>query len=139
MTLIWPVLQESNAVEPVVDVCLSKLIDHAQDYQGKGVRVAGYLELRADGDALFLNAEDMKHGRSDRGVFIELDHKLWKQRKTFTGQTVLLEGVFDSKRFGNTGYYAGTLSHVNKIIILSFPEFSQIMEKCGPLTGPASK
>lgn len=122
-----------------MEVCLSKLIDHPKDYHGKSIRLTGYLELRPDGDALFLSEEDMKQNRPDRAVEIELDHKLWKQRKKFGGNTVVLEGVFDGRRFGSTGYYAGTLTHVNKISLLAPNEFSQIREKCGPLTGPASK
>lgn len=123
-----------------MDVCLSRLVaGHANDYQDQTVRVAGYLELQPNSDALFLSAHDEKEGRVERALWIELRGKLWKEAKKLTRNYVVLEGAFDGKRSGPTGTYAGTLSDIRKATILSPAEVLQLDSKCTPPAGHRNK
>jgi hypothetical protein len=134
--LVWAIVISSLGLgstppaEPIQQVCLAQLVAQPKEYKGKSIRVAGYLELQVEGDSLFSSLEDIKRGRWDQAVWIELDHNLWRQRKKLTNNAVQLVGIFDSGRFGNNGYYAGTITHVDQATVLEPAEYSRIQAKC---------
>lgn len=132
-------LRTFPATEPITEVCLAQLIKDAKDYQDQNVRVAGYLELRVDSDALFFSAEDEKEGRVDHALSVEFHGKLWKQRKHLTRNYVVLEGAFDGNRFGPSGMHAGALTRISKATIMSPEEVLQLQSNCKPPVDPLKK
>ena len=60
----------ARSAEPV-DATLAQLIAKPQAYQGKVVRVAGYLHLEFEGNGLYPNKADSEHYRTAKGVWLD--------------------------------------------------------------------
>jgi hypothetical protein len=84
-------------------VTLVQLIADPQKFDGKLIRVIGFLRLEFEGDVLYLHREDYEHAILGDGVWVDATPEITKQRETLNMHYVLLEGVFDSKDRGH-GY-----------------------------------
>jgi hypothetical protein len=100
----------------VPNVSIIQLIANPQLYEGKRVRIVGYLHLEFEGDAIYFHREDIEHGISENAIWINTPKALTKeQRDALNNGYVICTGVFISKRRGHTGLFSGELSNINRI------------------------
>lgn len=113
-----------------MSVSIIRLIADPDAYDGKKIRVEGYLHIRFENNALYLSKEDGDHLMGKNGLWISVDSSVELQAikkgggfevpaegiKYFDAKYVLLEGIFDKSKLGHLGAYSGTIANVTRIM-----------------------
>ena len=98
---------------------LIELIARPEVYDGKRVRVIGFVNLEFEGNGLYVSREDWEQSIYRNGVWInpptgfESDSGPAKRRPN--QQHVIVEGVFSSGRGGHFGMWSGTIDSVTRL------------------------
>ena len=101
------------AEEPT-NVTLVQLIANPEKFDGKLVRVIGFLRLEFEGDVLYLHREDYENAILGNGIWVEVNPLIAKKRADLNMSYVLLEGVFNSRERGHMGMWSGELQQVRR-------------------------
>ena len=100
--------------EEPVDVTLVQLIANPEKFDGKLIRVIGFLRLEFEGDVLYLHREDYENSILGNGIWVDVNPEITKQNKTLNMHYVLLVGVFSSSERGHMGMWSGTLKKIRR-------------------------
>ena len=95
-------VQPLVAAEPLA-VSLVQLIANPKDYDGKLVRVIGFVKLEFEGNAIYLHQDDYKHNITKNGLWIDVSDDIFKKQEEFDQKYVLVEGTFNAKKTGHMG------------------------------------
>ncbi len=96
-------------------VSLIELIANPHLYDGKRVRVLGYLNLEFEGNALYLHKEDYEHSLSKNSLWVEVDKEQRKiMRDCKSKSYVLLEGTFNAANRGHFGLWSGAIESLSR-------------------------
>jgi len=101
------------AAEPL-DVSLVQLIASPKGYNGKIVRLIGFVRLEFEGDAIYLHQEDYKHSISKNGLWIDVTEDMEKRKTALDQKYVLIEGTFDAKMTGHFGMWSGSIQKITR-------------------------
>ena len=101
------------AGEPV-EVSLIQLIANPQAYQGKIVRVIGFVRLEFEGEAIYLHRDDYEHDITKNGLWIDISDALRKKRTQYDQRYVLLEGSFNANEKGHKGAWSGSIQRITR-------------------------
>lgn len=96
------------------DVSLIQLISNPHKYNGKFVRVTGYLAFDDKGADLFFHQEDYESTLLRDAIWIGDIETIKNQREKFDKKYVFIEGIFDGKHRGPYGRFSGELRHVTR-------------------------
>jgi hypothetical protein len=102
-----------KAEEPV-DVTLVQLIANPEKFDGKLVRVIGFLRLEFEGNVLYLHREDYENAILGDGVWVDVTPEIAKQTKALNMHYVLLEGIFSSSDRGHMGMWSGAIKKIRR-------------------------
>jgi hypothetical protein len=106
---------QSSLGEPT-DVSLINLIAAPERYNGKLVRILGYLNLEFEGNALYLHKEDYDNSLFKNGVWIDLPRKeAIEKTKEFSKRYVIIEGVFDMNNTGHMALFSGSITKITRL------------------------
>jgi hypothetical protein len=95
---------------------LINLIATPEKYDGKLIRVVGYLNLEFEGNALYLNKEDYKESLFRNAVWVNLTRKeTIEKTKTYSKQYVVIEGTFVMSDTGHMGLFSGGITQISRI------------------------
>lgn len=97
------------------NVSMIQLIANPQQYEGKPIRVMAFLHLEFEGNALYLHREDFEKSLLSNAVWISLDDQQIRTSKKFSGEYVLVEGVFSAKDQGHLGSFSGSIQQVTRL------------------------
>jgi len=97
-----------------IDASLISLIASPKDFDGKQVRVVGFLRLEFEGNAIYLHKEDYIRGIAKNGLWVELDSAS-KKAAGPRDQYVLIEGTFSMKDQGHMGLWSGSIHKITRI------------------------
>jgi hypothetical protein len=119
-------LQATPPGQPI-HVSLIQLIADPAAYDGKLVRVEGYLHDKFEDSALYLSKEQADFLIGYNAVWVNYVDKNLSlqggiknpQRQYFDCRNVLLEGIFDKKGHGHRGMFSGELKAVNRVLELT--------------------
>lgn len=101
------------AAEPV-EVSLVELIANPKDYDGKMVRVIGFVRLEFEGNSIYLHQDDYKHDITKNGLWIDATDDMRKRQARFDQKYVLIEGTFDAKMKGHMGLWSGSIVKITR-------------------------
>ena len=105
-----------SANESSIDVSLIQLISSPERYNGKPIRLIGFLRLEFEGNALYLHQEDFEHSLPN-GIWINVPRDLSKnENQILNNHYVICEGIF---RAGELNQFRGELTSVNRIELWS--------------------
>jgi hypothetical protein len=96
--------------EPI-DVSMVQLIANAQKYDGKLIRVIGFLRLEFEGNELYLHHEDYENVIFINGIWVDVYSETMKQSKDLNMHYVLLEGIFSSNGLGE---FSGKIGKIRR-------------------------
>ena len=96
-------------------VTMIQLIAAPEKYEGKHVRVIGYLHLEFEGNVLYLHKEDYDHSILGNGIWVDLG----RDQQKLSDNYVLLEGIFSAKNRGHGGMWSGRLTDINRSMVWS--------------------
>ena len=102
-----------GAAEPI-SVSLVQLIANPKDYDGKIVRVIGFVKLEFEGDAIYLHQDDYKHNIHKNGLWIDVTDDIRKKRAGLDQKYVLIEGTFNAKMRGHMGLWSGSIQKISR-------------------------
>jgi hypothetical protein len=103
----------AKAQEPI-NATLIQLIANPEKFDGKLIRVIGFLRLEFEGDVLYLHREDYENAILGDGIWVDVTPEITKQSKTLNMNYVLLEGIFSSREHGHMGAWSGTITKVRR-------------------------
>jgi hypothetical protein len=96
--------------EPI-SVSMVQLIANAQKYDGKLIRVIGFLRLEFEGNELYLHREDFEKDISKNGIWVDVYSETMKRSKNLDMHYVLLEGIFSSNDLGE---FSGSINKISR-------------------------
>ena len=95
-------------------VSLIQLIATPEHFDRKCVQVMGYLHLEFEGNGLFLNEDDFRHGITFNALWVDAsDTRLFDE--TVNDTFAILAGEFRAKQHGHLGMFAGTLTDMTRV------------------------
>jgi hypothetical protein len=103
-----------QAQEPT-NVTLVQLIANPEKFDGRMIRVIGFLRLEFEGDVLYLLREDYENALLGDGIWVDVTPAITKQSATLNMNYVLLEGVFSSSDRGHMGMWSGTIKQIRRV------------------------
>ena len=98
---------------------LVELIARPELYDGRRVRVIGFVNFEFEGDAIFLSSEDWKHSVVTNSLWVEAPPGFQSDsgpaRKQPNRRYVIIEGTFNARKRGHLGLGSGAIEHVTRI------------------------
>ncbi len=99
-----------------LNVSIISLIAEPEKYDGKNIRVRGFLNVEYEAMGIYLNEEDYKNCVTKNAVWLNFDYdKLgidFKQIQRLNKKYVDIEGVFNCSYNGHFDMYSGTVENV---------------------------
>jgi hypothetical protein len=102
------------------DVTLVQLIANPEKFDGRLVRVIGFLRLEFEGNVLYLHREDYENAILGDGIWVDVTPSITKQSATLNTNYVLLEGVFSARDRGHMGMWSGTIKQIRRAELWPF-------------------
>lgn len=100
--------------EQPTNVTMVAVIANPAQFNGKLIRVIGFLRMEFEGDVLYLHREDYEHAILGDGVWVDVTPQMNIQKKTLNMHYVLIEGVFSSTEHGHMGMWSGTIRNISR-------------------------
>ncbi len=123
-----------HAEEPT-DVSLVQLVATPERFDGKAVRVIGFLHLEPEGTALYLHSEDLIYTLVKNGVWVNPTADF---KKKLSDRYVLIEGTFDARDHGHKGLWSGAIRDVTRATPWS-PKAKKSKKKKDAVQGESEK
>lgn len=114
LSLIAPSSLAAQGAKMPTFVSMVQLLSNPERYDGKLVRVVGYVWIEPEGAAIYLHKEDKVNSLTKNAIQLSLPEGAVKDKKQLSGYYVLVEGVFDSNDAGHMGLYSGTLRSIQR-------------------------
>lgn len=111
--LLTIVLAGPLKAQTPIDVTLVQLIANPEKFDGKQIRVIGFLRLEFEGNVLYLHREDYENSLFD-GIWVDVTPEITKERKTLNMHYVLLEGIFSSSERGHMDMWSGSIKNIRR-------------------------
>lgn len=106
-------LSEAKTGEFAQSVSIVQIIANPDRYEGKRVRIIGYLQFGEEERAIFLHREDSDQMIAANGIWINLPDDLRPPlADRLNKHYVHCEGLFSAKSHGHMGAFPGELSDV---------------------------
>lgn len=96
------------------DVTLVQLIANPEKFDGRLIRVIGFLRLAFEGNVLYLHREDYENAILGNGIWVEVTPAITTQSATLNVHYVLLEGVFSSRNRGHMSMWSGAIKQIGR-------------------------
>ena len=115
LTTLSAFSDRSRAAEMAEDVSMVQLIATPEKFDGKFVRVNGFLSLGFEGDSLYLHREDLVQDLVRNGIWVVRTEAMERDEKKFNGHYVLIEGTFDAQHHGHMGLFGGVIKDITRV------------------------
>jgi len=101
----------------IEDVSLIKLLGDSKEYNGRKVRVIGYLNLEFEGNCLYVHKEDYDRSIYKNGLWVAMsrDSIRLPAIKKCIKQYVVMEGTFDANNLGHRASFSGAIKNVTRL------------------------
>lgn len=106
------VVPAANVTE---SVSIINLISTPEKYEGKKIRVVGIAKIEFEGNAIYLSKQDLENAYYKNGLWLTLNSEEMSKFKKFSGKSVLVEGIFRSKKKGHLGLWSGSLNEISRV------------------------
>jgi hypothetical protein len=93
-------------------VSMISLIATPTQFDGKLVRVIGFLVADFEATGLFLAEPDARNAVTKNGIWLEIEAS---DHASFSHSYVIVEGTFDSESRGHLSMWSGTLRNVTRL------------------------
>ena len=97
-----------------LDVSIIQLIARPQDYDGKFVRLIGFVNLEFEGTVICLHEEDCRHSIMNNCLWLDATDEILRKRSDYHRKYVLIEGIFSAKDKGHLGAYQGSIQRISR-------------------------
>jgi hypothetical protein len=106
----------SSARQPLA-VSLLQLIATPDAFEGKYVRVHGFVRIEHEGTAVYLHREDFEHMLTKNGLWLAANDATpdGSREAQVNGQYSLIEGRFTAKTKGHRGLWSGSIEEISRM------------------------
>jgi hypothetical protein len=104
-------IDTSGYHEPEI-LSIINLIATPEKYDGKKVRIVGYITLYFEGTALFLHKEDLDNVITKNAVWVDISRLAIDSLKKYNNHYVIIDGIFNSHMNGHMGVYSGSVKNI---------------------------
>jgi hypothetical protein len=101
----------SRRAEPL-DVSIIQLVANPAVYDGKVVRLIGFIHFEFEGNAIYLHKEDYDHAITNDGLWVDLAPGF--SAKECQGRYVIIEGTFRANDHGHMGMWSGAVRGITR-------------------------
>lgn len=116
LLMVFLVLTSSLAqADDVQDVSLTQLIANPEQFNGKDVRVIGFLYLEFEGDAVYSHRDDYEYSIHKNSVAIDLSESQIRSWQKLSSGYVIVQGRFNSVDQGHFGARSGSLQNIIRL------------------------
>jgi hypothetical protein len=98
------------------DVSVVQLLATPEKFDGKLVRVFGFLRLAFESDALYLHREDDTQDLTRNAMCVDRTEGMEREQEKLNAHYVLIEATFDAEDMGHMGLFGSALEKVKRII-----------------------
>lgn len=107
-------------------VSVLHLVAKPEQYNGKRVKLFGYLHVRFEDSALYLSKDDADYLTGANAIWVSYDSAVKLESiegnvsdlHYFDGRYVMLEGFFNMKEHGHMGMFSGGLEKIVRVLEL---------------------
>lgn len=100
--------------DQAVDVSMINLIANPTAFDGKKVRLIGYVRLEFEGDSIYLHRDDARQRNFKNGLWLDVEMPQ-KRRTSINNRYALVEGVFSMEERGHMGMWSGAIKSVSRL------------------------
>ena len=93
-------------------VSIIQLLANPDDYDGKNVRLIGYIHFEFEGAGIYFHKEDFDRRIYANGFWVSLAQGFSPDH--CQDRYVLIEGVFDASSTGHMGLWSGTVKDITR-------------------------
>jgi hypothetical protein len=97
----------------VYGVSLIDLIANASDYHGRRVQVIGYVELRFEGNGIYLSGEPWARIHKN-GLWLHPPPEFSLANPEFSPGFMIVNGIFDAEDSGHLGLWSGAIHKIER-------------------------
>ena len=98
------------------EVSVIQLIANPAKFDGKRVRVIGFLRLEFEGNAIYLHREDYEHAIFENSIWLDRPKDFSEKQATkINKKYVICQGTFSAEQHGHTGMFSGSLTHITRL------------------------
>ena len=105
---------ETAVGDEIADVSLIQLIANPDRFEGKKVRVVGYIHREFESNGIYLHKDDYELSIYRNGLW--LNGSCASNLKEYNDHYVLMEARFTGKDQGHMGLWSGALSEVTRCV-----------------------
>jgi hypothetical protein len=100
----------------VDDVSIIQLVANPQLYDGKRIRIIGFLHLEFEGNVIYLHREDFEFGLTKNGLWIDTPRDMNRnQIKAVNDHYVICTGTFAANMHGHMDLNSGEMTHITRL------------------------
>jgi hypothetical protein len=104
-----------NNLEKTISVSIIQLISNPEQFDGKRVRLIGFVRLELEGDAIYLHREDYNNRLTKNGLWINITKDFdGKGNHKYDQKYVLVEGTFSANNQGHMGLFSGAIENIER-------------------------
>src|ERR1019366_417898 len=98
-------------------VSLLQLIATPDTFDGKYVRVIGFVCIEHEGTGIYLHREDSEHGLTKNGIWLVVAETAVEGSKEaqVKDRYALIEGRFAAKKKGHRGMWSGSIEDITRM------------------------
>lgn len=100
---------------PVESVSLDEVLANAKAFDGRTVRVCGFLLLEFEGNALYRSGSECADGQTGKALSFDIPTALQGRADELSRRRVCVVAEVSSEDTGHRGAYAGTLYRVSAV------------------------
>ena len=108
---------QTPAPESEIDtISLIQLIAEPEKYEGKIVRVHGFVHREFESSSIYLHREDHEHGITSNALWLSSGKCVSRGGKPFNTAYALVEGRFTGASHGHLGLWSGEIQDVQRCV-----------------------
>lgn len=118
-----PAVQPPDA-DRLIDVSLIRLIAAPEAFDGKRVRVHGFVRVEHEGTAVYLHREDFERSLTKNGLWLQANDVVapGSREAAVQNRYALIEGRFSAKETGHRGLWSGSIRDISRMEPWEFPD-----------------
>jgi hypothetical protein len=108
-------LSAADSCKDINDVSIIQLISNPEKFDGKCVRLIGFVHLEFEGDAMYLHEVDYENRLTKNGLWLEISEDFYgKDKQKYTHKYVLVEGIFSANNEGYMNLFSGAIENIKR-------------------------
>lgn len=100
-----------------IDVSIVRLIATPEAFDGKRVRVHGFVRVEHEGTAVYLHREDFERSLTKNGLWLQANDVAapGSREAAVQNRYALIEGRFSAKETGHRGLWSGSIRDISRM------------------------